>query len=107
VNDRELLDGRINPFMRSLGGPRAVYGHIAAFLIRSCTAQSAEYAISELLEKASPTVVSDINRSFTHNPLGAICPEIYGKDENGGVHAAVKQRFGGLLWHLSLYWKTA
>jgi serine protease Do len=69
VNDRELLDGRINSFMRGLGVPRAVYGHIAAFLTGSCTAQNAEYAISELLEKASPTVVSDINRSFAYNPV--------------------------------------
>ncbi len=59
-DQRPLLESRVNAFIEGLSAPKAVYPHIAPYLSNSCTGENAEYAISEVLEKASRNVRNDI-----------------------------------------------
>jgi serine protease Do len=56
ADQRPILEARVNTFIEGLSVPKAVYPHIAAYLSNICTGENAEYAISELQEKASKTV---------------------------------------------------
>ena len=64
VDERQLLAGRVEEFIQGLGVNRAVYNHIAGFLSSECTATNAEFAMLELVERASRTVVNEIDRIF-------------------------------------------
>jgi serine protease Do len=69
VNDRELIEKKVDDFIKGLRSNSAVYSHIAQYLTGACTASNAEYAILELLEKAPRTVLEDIDRTFSHDPV--------------------------------------
>jgi serine protease Do len=69
VNERELIAKKVDAFIKGLGANSAVYGHISQFLTGACTASNAEYAISELLDKAPRTVLEDIDRTFINDPV--------------------------------------
>jgi serine protease Do len=55
-----ILEERVNAFIKGLSATKAVYPHIAQFLSNTCTGENAEYAISELQEKASRTVRDNV-----------------------------------------------
>ena len=67
--DLEGLNGRIDTFINGLGAAKAVYPHIAAYLSNACTAENAEYALSEMIEKAPRMVQDDIVDEFVNSPV--------------------------------------
>ena len=69
VNERELIGKKVDDFMKGLRANSTVYGHIARYLSNACTAANAEYAISELLDKASRTAQRDVFETFGHDPV--------------------------------------
>ena len=69
VNEKELLSKRVDEFVRGLRANKAVYSHIADFLSYVCTAANAEYAISELLDKAPGSVQKDVSDIFSTDPV--------------------------------------
>jgi hypothetical protein len=68
VKDRAKLDVRLESFVKSLAAPKTVYSHIARYLSNACTASNAEYAISEVFDRAPRTVQQDIYETLD-NPL--------------------------------------
>ncbi|MDR2575713.1 MAG: serine protease [Treponema sp.] len=60
ANQLPILEERVNAFIKGLSAPRAVYPHIAQFLSNTCIGENAEYALSELLDKASRTVRDNV-----------------------------------------------
>ena len=72
VNDRELISKKVDDFTKGLKANKAVYDHIAGFLSNNCTASNAEYAISELLDKAPRTVQQDIINTFGDDPVSGM-----------------------------------
>jgi len=72
VNEKELIAKRVDDFVKGLQVNKAVYGHIAKFLSNSCTASNGEYAISELLDKASRSVLDDIDHTFSYDPASGM-----------------------------------
>jgi serine protease Do len=69
VNEKELIAKKVDDFVKGLQVNKEVYNHISNFLSNACTATNAEYAISELLDKASRTVLEDIDSTFSHDPV--------------------------------------
>jgi serine protease Do len=69
VNERELINKKVDDFMKGLRTNSTVYGHIAQYLSYVCTAANAEYAVSELLDKASRTVQRNVLETFGHDPV--------------------------------------
>ena len=72
VNEREFITKKANDFIKGLQVNRAVYDHIAQFLSLGCTATNAEFAISELLEKATRSVLDDIAQTFSQDPVSGM-----------------------------------
>jgi serine protease Do len=72
VNEKEILGKRVDAFIAGLRAPRAVYEHIGKYLTGACTAGNAEYAISELLDKAPRSVLDDIDETFSYNPVNGM-----------------------------------
>ena len=72
VNERELITKKVDAFLQGLKANRAVYDHIAQYLSNGCTASNAEYAISELLDRAPRTVLQDIDRTFSNDPVSGM-----------------------------------
>ena len=72
VNERELIALKVDDFMKGLKANKAVYSHIAKFISNNCTASNAEYAISELLDKATRSVLEDIDDTFTNDPVNGM-----------------------------------
>ena len=69
VNERELIARKVDDFIKGLKANKAVYDHISKFLSNGCTASNAEYAISELLDKAPRLVLEDIDHTFSNDPV--------------------------------------
>jgi serine protease Do len=63
------LESRIDSFIEGLGVPRAVYSHIADYLSNTCTAENADFALSETFNKAPRTVQNDIAERFVNSPV--------------------------------------
>jgi len=82
ANERELIAKKADDFVKGLKVNRAVYGHISKFLSNGCTASNAEYAISELLDKASRSVLEDIDRTFTNDPVAGMNAAVAWQIEN-------------------------
>jgi serine protease Do len=59
ADQRAILEERVNMFINGLSA-KAVYPHIAQFLSNTCTGENAEYAIYQLMEKASKTVRDNV-----------------------------------------------
>ncbi|MDR2942254.1 MAG: serine protease [Treponema sp.] len=68
-NEKEFITKKVDEFVKGLNGNKSVYEHIAKFISNNFTASNAEYAISELLDKASRSVLEDIDRTFTSDPV--------------------------------------
>jgi serine protease Do len=60
VDQRPILEERVNEFIKGLSAPKAVYPHIAQYLSNTCIGENAEYAINEVLEKATKTVRDNV-----------------------------------------------
>jgi serine protease Do len=69
ADQRPLLDARTAAFIEGLKAAKAVFPHIAAYLSNDCAGENAEYAFSEIFEKASKTVVNDIATAFVYSPV--------------------------------------
>jgi serine protease Do len=69
ADERPRLDARLETFIEGLKVNRAVYGHIADYLSNSCTAENAEYALTEMLRNANRTVQDNIIRAFIYSPV--------------------------------------
>jgi serine protease Do len=68
-DQRPRLDARVESFIDGLSVPRAVYEHIAKYLSNACTAENAEYALTEMLRNANRTVQNDIINTFGYSPV--------------------------------------
>ena len=60
---------RLDAFIEGLDEPKAVYGHIAGYLSNACTAENAEFALTEMLRKAPRAVQENIIRAFSYSPV--------------------------------------
>jgi serine protease Do len=69
VDERPRLEARINSFIQGLDAPKTVYEHIAKYLSNACTAENAEYALNETMNKASRTVQNAIIEAFIYSPV--------------------------------------
>ncbi|MDR1899691.1 MAG: serine protease [Treponema sp.] len=63
------LDARVRSFIEGLKVPKAAYEHIAKYLSNACTAENAEFALSEMLRRAPRDVTDDIVRAFNYSPV--------------------------------------
>jgi serine protease Do len=68
-DERPRLDARLDTFIEGLSVNQAVYGHISDYLSSACTAENAEYALTEMLRKANRTVQDNIIRAFVYSPV--------------------------------------
>jgi serine protease Do len=69
ADERPRLDARVSAFIAGLNVNTAVYEHIADYLSNACTAENAEFAITEVLGKAPRTVRNDIVETFNYSPV--------------------------------------
>jgi serine protease Do len=69
VDNRALLDTRLDAFVEGLKVNKAVYPHIATYLSNTCVGENAEYALSEVLNKANRMVQDDILNTFGNSPV--------------------------------------
>jgi serine protease Do len=69
ADQRPRLEARLGNFIEGLNVNHAVYEHIAAYLSNACTAENAEYALTEMLRNANRTVQGDIVRAFIYSPV--------------------------------------
>jgi serine protease Do len=69
VDERALLDTRLEAFLEGLKANKAVYSHIAPYLSNTCVGENAEFALSEMLNKANRTVQDDILNTFGNSPV--------------------------------------
>ncbi|MDR2922150.1 MAG: serine protease [Treponema sp.] len=60
ADQRLILEERVNAFVNGLSAAKAVYPHISQFLSNTCIGENVEYAIYELLEKASKSVRDNV-----------------------------------------------
>jgi hypothetical protein len=96
---RAALDERLAKFTEGLGGNKAVYPHIAAYLSAACLGENAEYAMSELLEKAPRTVQRDFINKCEDSIVGAMGYAVAWTIENsirgkGAINASLKEVTG-------------
>ncbi|MDR1231851.1 MAG: trypsin-like peptidase domain-containing protein [Spirochaetaceae bacterium] len=68
-DERRILDARLNNFIDGIAAPGAVYEHIAKYLSNACTAENAEYALTEMMRNANRTVQYNIIRAFIYSPV--------------------------------------
>jgi serine protease Do len=71
-DDRAMLDARTASFIEGLKAEKAVFPHIASYLSNDCAGENAEYAFSEIFEKAAKSVVNDIATAFVYSPVEGI-----------------------------------
>jgi len=76
------LEGRVDSFIEGLGVPKAVYSHIADYLSNACTAENAEFALSEMINKAPRTVQHDIVEVFVNSPVDGMAYAVAWTIEN-------------------------
>lgn len=79
---RARLDARLASFIDGLGASKAVYPHIAAYLSNDCTGENAEFALSEMIEKAPKTVSDDIVHTFAYSPVDGMAHAVAWTIEN-------------------------
>jgi hypothetical protein len=61
---------------------KAVYPHIAKYLSTACSAENAEYAVSELTGKAPRTIQQNFYNEFENDPVSAIAYAVAWTIEN-------------------------
>jgi serine protease Do len=96
---RADLDKRLSEFIEGLGVNRAVYPHIAEFLSSACVGENAEYAMSELLEKAPRAMRQSFIDKCEDSVVGAMGYAVAWTIENnmrdqGAIKAAVREVSG-------------
>jgi serine protease Do len=69
VDQRALLDARLESFIEGLKGNKSAYAFITSYLSHSCTGENSEYALTELLSKAPQSIQDDIINIFGHSPV--------------------------------------
>lgn len=69
VGTREKLDAQVKAFISGLNVPRTVFPHIAEYLSAHCVAANAEYAASEVADRASIAVKGDIQKTLVSDPI--------------------------------------
>jgi hypothetical protein len=69
ADERSRLDTRVRSFVGGLKGSGALYEHIGKYLSTACTAENAEFAISEIQRKAPRKTVEDIIQVFNYSPV--------------------------------------
>jgi serine protease Do len=72
VDERALLDTKLEVFVEGLKVNRAVYPHIAPYLSNTYVGENAERALSEMLNKASRMVQDDILNTFGNSPVNGM-----------------------------------
>jgi serine protease Do len=92
VDQRALLDARLETFIEGLKGNRTVYDFISSYLSHSCTGENAEYAISELLAKGSKSAQDDIFNVFGNSPVEGMSMAVGWLIENN-----IRPRAGGAI----------
>ena len=63
------LKERVDTFIKEVNEAKPPYHRIAAYLSKACTAENAEYAISEINSRAPRRVQDDIMLMFSHSPV--------------------------------------
>ena len=76
------LNERIDSFIKGLNSSKAVYPHIASYLSNTCTAENAEYALSEMINRAPRHVQDDIVEVFTNSPVDGMAHAVAWTIEN-------------------------
>lgn len=69
---RSQLDQRLSKFIEGFAPDKAAYPHIAGFLSSDCIGENAEYAISEVLEKAPRQVQQGFINKLEDNIVGGM-----------------------------------
>jgi serine protease Do len=92
ANERGRLDARLSGFIEGLAVPRSVYDHIAKYLSNACTAENAEYALTEMLRNANRTVQDNIIRAFIYSPVEGMAYSVAWTIEN-----ALRTRTGRIV----------
>jgi serine protease Do len=68
-DEKSRLDARVASFIAGLDSDRPAYGHIARYISNSCTAENAEYALTEAFRSAPRRIAEDISDSFNYSPV--------------------------------------
>jgi serine protease Do len=94
------LEEQLTEFTGGLGGNRAVYPHIAGYLSAVCVGEYAENALTDLFEKAPPSVQEAFINKCGDSLTGAVGYAVAWKIETtmrgqGIIRAAVKEVSGG------------
>jgi serine protease Do len=76
------LEARLDSFIEGLGESKTVYEHIAAYLSNACTAENAEFALTEMMRKSNRTVQENIIRAFIYSPVTAMAYSVAWTIEN-------------------------
>jgi serine protease Do len=69
VDQRALLDARLDSFAEGLKKEKVAYAFITSYLSHGCTGENAEYALTELLSKGRRSVQDDIFNVFGSSPV--------------------------------------
>jgi len=69
ANDLEGLRARIDSFIKGIDDAKPFYRHISGYLSNACTAENAEYALSQMTGNAPRRVQEDILQTFSHSPV--------------------------------------
>jgi serine protease Do len=69
ADERPRLDARLDAFIAGLTESGPVYQHIAKYLSNTCTAENAEYALTEVLRNANRAAQDNIIRAFIYSPV--------------------------------------
>ncbi|MCL2138097.1 MAG: trypsin-like peptidase domain-containing protein, partial [Treponema sp.] len=69
VVDISTLEARVNYFIKGLSDKKDAYPYISSFLSNTCTAENADYALTEMINKANKNIQDDIVGTFVRSPV--------------------------------------
>ena len=78
----EGLRERVDSFIKDINDAKPLYHHIAAYLSNACTAENAEYALSQMINRAPRRVQEDIVQTFSHSPVDGMAYAVAWTIEN-------------------------
>ncbi|MDR2842173.1 MAG: serine protease [Spirochaetaceae bacterium] len=67
--ERAELQNRVDLFVKDIKAPKDIYQKIAVYLSNSCAASNAEYAVSEVFDRAPVTVQTVVLHVLDYDPL--------------------------------------
>jgi serine protease Do len=82
ADEQPRLEARLDTFIDGLSGKQVAYEHISNYLSNTCTAENAEYALTDMLRKANKTVQSDIIQAFIYSPIDGMAYAVAWTIEN-------------------------